>query len=85
MIDRCDSDESMDTVELMSSSRHAVISGNAAGATAADTASTSSCPALSNESQDVQQFLTSHTVNGGVVDLLIAYLTELSQRWHLTW
>ena len=84
MIDRCDSDESMDTVELMSSSRHAVISGNAAG-TAADAASTSSCPALSNESQDVQQFLTSHTVNGGVVDLLIAYLTELSQRWHLTW
>jgi len=56
--------------------------------TAASTSSSSSschCPLLSNESVDVQQFLTSHAVNSGVVNLLMAYLTELSLRSHLTW
>jgi len=45
----------------------------------------SACPVLTNESDDVHQFLTSHLVNGGIVNLLIAYLTELAQRRHFTW
>jgi len=86
---RSDSEESMDTAELMPTSCHGVmnprVSSNAA-ATAADAGSiSSSCPPLTNESDDVRQFLSSHAVNGGIIDLLIAYLTELSQRCHLTW
>jgi len=52
---------------------------------AGDAGSQSSCPVLTNESDHVQQFLTSHAVNGGITDLLLAYLTELSQRRHLKW
>jgi len=52
---------------------------------AGDASSQTSCPVLTDESNDVQQFLTSHAVNGGIVNLLLAYLTELSQRSHLKW
>jgi len=84
---RCDSEESIDTAGLMSSSYNGVMNPRASSSAsaAADAASQSLCPVLTNESDDVQQFLTSHAVNGGIVDLLIAYLTELSQRCHLTW
>ena len=85
---RSDSEESMDTAELMPTSCDGVInprvSSNAAAA-AADTGSISCCPSLTNESDDVHQFFSSHAVNGGIIQLLIAYLTELSQRCHLTW
>jgi len=87
MLDRSDSVESMDTMEPMPSSYQGVMNPRVAcsAAAAADSGSQSSCPALTNESEDVQQFLTSHAVNGGIINLLIAYLTELSQRCHLTW
>jgi len=87
VLDRCDNEESMDTSELMSLSYHGVMNGRVMSnaSAAGDAASQSSCPVLTNESDDVQRFLTSHAVNGGIIDLLIAYLTQLSQRAHLTW
>jgi len=59
--------------------------GSSLAQSSSSSSSSSSCPTLSNESADVQQFLASHAVNGGIVDLLTAYLTELSLRCHLTW
>jgi len=86
MVNRSDSVESMDTVRQMSS-YHGVMNPRVPcnAASTAESTSQSSCPALSNEAEDIQQFLTSHAVNGGIVNLLIAYLMELSQRCHLTW
>jgi len=77
----------MDAGGQASSRYDGLVSRPAAGnvSVTAETASQSSCPLLTNELQDVQQFITSHAVNGGIVDLLIAYLTELSQRCRLTW
>jgi len=85
MVNRSDSVESMDTVRQMS--YHGVMNPRVpcSAVSAAESTSQSSCPALSNEAEDIQQFLTSHAVNGGIVNLLIAYLMELSQRCHLTW
>jgi len=84
---RSDIVESMDTVRQMPSSYHGVMNPRVpcSAASAAESTSQSSCPALSDEADDVQQFLSSHAVNGGIVNLLIAYLTELSQRCHLKW
>jgi len=77
----------MDTLELMQSSQRGVMNSRVSctAAAAAETGSQTSCPALIHESQDVHQFLTLHAVNGGIVDLLTAYVTQLSQRCHLTW
>jgi len=87
VLDRCEGVESMDAGGQASSRYDGLVSRPAAGnvSVTAETASQSSCPLLTNELQDVQQFITSHAVNGGIVDLLIAYLTELSQRCRLTW
>ena len=79
---RADCVESMDTAKPLPASSDD--DGTMKAATA-DAAVQSSCPALTNETQDVHQFVTSHAINGGVVNLLLAYLTELSQRCHLTW
>jgi len=84
MLDRSGS---VDTAEAMMSCDDGVMKQRVVSSVSAagDVGSQSSCPALTNESDHVQQFLTSHAINGGVVDLLLAYLTELSQRCHLKW
>ena len=87
MADRFDRVESVDAMERMPSSSDGVMNRRVAcsSVAAAEAASQSSCPVLINESEDVRRFLTSRAVNGGVVNVLTAYLTELSQRCHMTW
>ena len=87
ILNRSESVESVGTMGQMPLSYHGMMNARVpcSTASAAESTSQSSCPALTNEAEDVQQFLTSHAVNGGIVNLLIAYLTELSQRCHLIW
>jgi len=79
----------MDTVEPLPSSHH---SGpvtprltTSSTSTAAETGSQPVCPALTNETHGVQQFIASHEVNGGIANLMTDYLNELAQRCHFTW
>jgi len=87
MLDRTGSMESVDTVEAMISFNDGVMRRGVMSSVSAagDAGSQASYPVLTNESDHVQQFLASHAVNGGIVNLLLAYLTELSQCCHLKW
>jgi len=87
MLYRAGGVESVDTAEAVTSCDDGTMKRGVASSVSAagDVSSRTSCPALTDESDHVQQFLTSHAVNGGVVNLLLAYLTELTQRRHLRW
>ena len=87
VLNRAGSMDAVDTPEAVMSCDDGLMKrGVVSNVTAAgDASSQTSCPVLTDESNDVQQFLTSHAVNGGIVNLLLAYLTELSQRSHLKW
>jgi hypothetical protein len=47
--------------------------------------SASSFGSFADETEDVRSFLCKHQVNNGIIDLLTAYLTELSRRDYLRW
>jgi hypothetical protein len=47
--------------------------------------SASSFESFTNEADDVKSFLLKHQVNNGIIDLLTAYLTELSRRDNIRW